>query len=235
MVAAVLTVPGCTLASAHPTPERPSVGSIAAAAVLAQLQALPVDAPFTSTRYTRAEFGQAWSDDVPVPLGHNGCDTRNDILRRDLTMVEVKAGTHGCVVLRGLLSDPYTGTSLTYLRGASVVDVDHVVSLGNAWRTGAARLTPAQRRQFANDPMNLQAAARTANRAKGEQDAAGWLPGNSGWSSTRAAQAAARCTYATRQIAVKTTYHLWVTPAERGALARVLTTDCTTTSGRTAS
>src|SRR5690606_27746738 len=61
-------------------------------------------------------FGPAWSDDVDVDGGHNGCDTRNDVLRRDLTDVALEPGTRRCVVLTGMLADPYTGGQVAFDR-----------------------------------------------------------------------------------------------------------------------
>src|SRR5690606_17678266 len=89
-------------------------------------------------------FGPAWSDDIDVPGGHNGCDTRNDALRRDLTEVVLKPGTQDCVVLTGLLVDPYTGDQVAFDRDrdASGVQIDHVVSLAAAWDHGAAGWDP---------------------------------------------------------------------------------------------
>ncbi|RPA64805.1 HNH endonuclease [Gordonia oryzae] len=186
-----------------------------AALAWSQLQALPVKGRAPKTDYSRAQFGQAWSDDVNVDDGHNGCDTRNDILRRDLIDIIVKPGTRGCVVLSGTLHDPYTGKTLGFSRGAATspaVQIDHVVALSDAWQKGAQQLNPQQRVDFANDPRNLQATDGPTNQKKSAGDAATWLPPNRAY----------RCTYASRQIAVKTAYHLWVTSAERDALARIL-------------
>jgi hypothetical protein len=162
------------------------------------------------TGYDRALFGQAWSD-----VDRNGCDTRNDILRRDLTAYTLKAGTNGCVVLRGTLHDPYTGRTIAFVRGpgtSTAVQIDHVVALGDAWQKGAQRWTQARRTAFANDPLNLLAVDGPTNQRKGDGDAATWLP----------PLRSSRCGYAARQIAVKARYGLWVTAAERDALVRVL-------------
>jgi len=183
---------------------------------VAALGTLPVKGRAPKTGYTRAEFGPAWSDDVDVDGGHNGCDTRNDVLRRDLTAEVLKPGTHACVVLSGTLADPYTGHLIVFARGRSSsakVQIDHVVALGDAWVTGAQQLTPTQRRTLANDPLNLLAVDGPTNGAKGDADAASWLPPNKAF----------RCTYVARQVAVKQRYHLWVTPAEGAQIARVLT------------
>jgi hypothetical protein len=167
--------------------------------------------------YRRELFGQAWSDDVTVDDGHNGCDTRNDILRRDLTAVQIKAGTNGCVVLAGSLDDPYSAQTIAFVRGAATSDavqIDHLVALSDAWRSGAQLLTADQRQNLANDPLNLLAVSGPLNEAKSDGDAASWLPPN----------VAFRCAYVIRQIQVKARYALWVVPAERDAMARILTT-----------
>jgi len=208
--------PGSTEPPAGAPSEPPKVStSDAATAALGMLAFLPVAAPASSAGYSRDQFGQAWSDDVAVAGGHNGCDTRNDILRRDLTAPQIKAGTQGCVVLSGTLSDPYTGLTVQFTRGqttSEAVQIDHLVALSDAWQTGAQQLTASQRQDFANDPLNLQAVTGTVNAAKGDSDAADWLPPNPGY----------RCEYVDRQIQVKTRYTLWVTPAERDAITSVL-------------
>ncbi|MEO9327170.1 GmrSD restriction endonuclease domain-containing protein [Gordonia aurantiaca] len=183
---------------------------------LATLNALPVKGRAPKTGYDRDLFGQRWSDDVDVEGGHNGCDTRNDILRRDLTDITVKPGTRGCVVLSGTLQDPYTGKTIRFVRGqdtSSAVQIDHVVALSDAWQKGAQQLSPQRRADLANDPRNLQAVDGPTNQKKGDGDAATWLPPNKGY----------RCTYVSRQVEVKASYGLWVTQAEKDAIARVLT------------
>ena len=167
------------------------------------------------TGYGRAQFGPAWTDDVTVADGHNGCDTRNDILRRDLTHVVIKAGTDGCVVASGVLRDPYTATVIAFTRGqqtSSAIQIDHVVALGDAWQTGAQQLSLPVRTNMANDRLELLAVSGAANDQKGDADAASWLPPNKAF----------RCSYVAIQVAVKVRYHLWVTPAEHAAIARVL-------------
>jgi len=185
------------------------------ARALVLLARLPVKGRAPKTGYGRAQFGTAWTDDVQVDGGHNGCDTRNDVLRRDLVATIRKPGTGGCVVLSGTLRDPYTGRDIAFVRGertSVAVQIDHVVALSDAWQTGAQRLTAQQRRNLANDPLELLAVDGPTNEAKGDGDAATWLPPNKAY----------RCAYVARQIAVKRAYHLWVTPAERDAMRRVL-------------
>ena len=157
---------------------------------------------------------------MTVADGHNGCDTRNDILRRDLGAVEIKPGSNGCVVLGGTFHDPYTDATVEFQRGdgtSSKVQIDHVVALSDAWQKGAQQWDAATLRNFANDPINLQATIGSFNQQKGDGDAATWLPPNKSY----------RCTYVSRIVDVKSAYGLWVTQAEHDAIARILS-DCDT-------
>jgi len=210
--------PTASLAStspvATPTPTAPATapGPPASGTALAAVAALPVKGRAPRTGYARDQFGQAWFD-----ADRNGCDTRNDILRRDLRNFTLKAGTHGCLVLSGTLVSPYTAATIRFVRGttsSSVVQIDHVVPLSDAWQTGAQRLTRSSRTALANDPLNLLAVDRSSNGSKSDGDAATWLPPNKGY----------RCAYVARQVAVKRKYALWVTAAERDAMLRVLAT-----------
>jgi hypothetical protein len=180
----------------------------AAQTASAVLATLTVKGRAPKTGYARDQFGPAWSD-----VDHNGCDTRDDVLARDLTGETFKPGTHDCVVLSGTLADPYTGQTLQFHKGGGTsVDIDHVVALSDAWQTGAYRWDQARRTALANDPLNLLAVDYSANRQKGDADAATWLP----------AARSYRCHYVARQVAVKAAYGLWVTQAEHDAIARVL-------------
>ncbi len=189
--------------------------------VVAALDGLDVKGRAPRTGYDRALFGQAWTDDVNVDGGHNGCDTRNDVLRRDLRGVTLRPGSHGCTVLTGTLADPYTGQTIEFERGprSSVVQIDHVVALADAWQKGAQQWSSRKRIDFANDPLNLLAVSGTANQAKGAGDAATWLPRNKSF----------RCDYVARQVAVKQKYGAWTTAAEKSAMQRVLS-GCTAVS-----
>jgi hypothetical protein len=172
------------------------------------LETLPVKGRAPKTGYDRVgQFGTAWFD-----VDRNGCDTRNDILSRDLVDI-VRSGP--CKVLSGSLADPYTGSSIDFVRGNTTslaVQIDHVVSLMDAWQSGAQQLDHEQRVALANDPLNLIAVDGSANAQKGASNAASWLPSNKAF----------RCDYAARQISVKAAYRLWVTSSEKSALARVL-------------
>ncbi|WP_410468629.1 HNH endonuclease family protein, partial [Arthrobacter sp. A2-55] len=180
-----------------------------AAKALDVLAGLPIKGRAPKTGYSRSEFGQAWAD-----LDRNGCDTRNDMLNRDLTAKTFKPGTRDCVVLTGVLADPYTATTIDFVRGpqSARVQIDHVVALSDAWQKGAQQLSLQQRTAFANDPLNLLAVDGPTNQKKGDGDAATWLPPNKSY----------RCEYVARQISVKATYKLWVTQAEHDAMARIL-------------
>ncbi len=116
----------------EPIPVPAADSSPDARAALDMLATVPVKGRAPKTGYDRDLFGQAWTDDVDVEFGRNGCDTRNDILRRDLTAIAVKPGSNGCSVLTGTLADAYTGTTIDFVRGAdtsSDVQIDHMVSL----------------------------------------------------------------------------------------------------------
>ena len=181
----------------------------------AKLDTLAIKGRAPKTGYDRALFGERWTDDVAVEYGRNGCDTRNDILRRDLTEVVFKPNSNGCAVLSGILNDPYTGTVAEFRRGydtSSLIQIDHIVALSDAWQKGAQQWDEWTRRDFANDPRNLQATLGWINQQKGDGDAATWLPPN----------AAYRCTFVSRIVEVKAAYGLWVTQAEHDAIAGVL-------------
>jgi len=170
------------------------------------LNTLEVKGRAPKTGYSRAQFPH-WSD-----LDRNGCDSRNEILKRDLTQIVFKVGTKDCKVLSGVLQDPFSNKLLTFTTAKSVVDIDHLVALSNAWQTGAAYFDKSIRTQIANDPINLLAVDAKLNRQKGDGDAATWLPPNKAF----------RCEYVSRQVEVKAKYSLWVTPPERDAIIRVL-------------
>ena len=164
------------------------------------------------TGYSRAQFGPAWSD-----VDRNGCDTRNDILKRDLKAIVFKSPSNPCVILSGVLIDPYSGETIHFLRGVStsaLVQIDHVVALSNAWQTGAFKLNADTRKAFANDPLNLLAVKGSLNSQKGDGDAATWLPPRKSY----------RCAYVSRQVAVKAKYGLWLTAPEKVAILKILNT-----------
>jgi hypothetical protein len=175
---------------------------------LAGLDSLPIKGRAPKTGYSRAEFGPAWAD-----VDHNGCDTRNDVLARDLQDITFRPGTHDCVVITGHFDEPYTGQQMEFVKEkAYEIQIDHVVALGDAWQKGAQQLSAEERKFFANDTLNLLAVNGSANESKGDGDAATWLPPYRPF----------RCAYVARQIAVKVKWRLWMTAAEADASRRVL-------------
>ena len=179
----------------------------------ATLDRLPVKGWDRYTDFARYRFGEAWSDDVNVEFGHNGCNTRDDILRRDLAELVVRPGT--CYAQSGVLHDPYTGQTIAFTRGpdtSDAVQIDHLVSLSDAWYKGARQWDDQRRRDFANDPRNLLAVGAQVNFDKAFRDATAWLPPN----------AAFRCEFVARQIDVKAAYGLWVSRNEKRAMEDVL-------------
>lgn len=170
------------------------------------LDTLEIKGRAPKTGYTRAMFGNGWRKS-------GDCNTRDDILARDLKETDIRS----CKVYSGTLDDPYTGKRIAFMRGANTsgsVQIDHVVALSDAWQKGAQALDSATRENLANDPLELLAVDGKTNQDKIDGDAATWLPPNKAY----------RCRYVARQIAVKQKYGLWVTSAEHDAIARVLST-----------
>jgi Protein of unknown function (DUF1524) len=203
--------PGAQVEVSADAYRRPAVGTdpvVASSEALELLGGLSVKGRAPKTGYDRDEFGDGWPD-----VDFNGCDTRNDVLARDLDGEQLRGGR--CVVVSGTLVDPYTSDTVLFTYGRATSDdvqIDHVVALSNAWQTGAQQLTREQRIAFANDPLNLQATIGAVNAAKGDGDAATWLPPDR----------ASWCAYAAIQVQVKAKYGLWVTPPEHAALVRIL-------------
>ena len=175
---------------------------------LVALNNLEVKGRAPKTGYARSQFPH-WSDP-----DRNGCDARNDTLKRDLTNITYKAGTRDCKVIAGQLLDPFSGKVITFSATKVVIDIDHVVALSNAWQTGAAYFDKNKRSQIANDPLNLLAVDSKLNRQKRDGDAATWLPPSKAF----------RCEYVARQVAVKAKYGLWVTKPEKVAINKILST-----------
>ena len=192
------------VAGSSPAPE-PSAGRTGSALeALDQLATRPAGFAASSARSRGAAFG-TWRD-----LDRNGCTTDDDVLRRDLVRVTMRAGK--CQVASGWLRDRYSGAARRVSVGGGTVTIDSVVPLGDAWAAGAANWTARRRLAFLNDPRNLQAVLTSTASDKAGRNAAGWLPGSTGY----------RCTYVARQVAVKAAYRLSVTAPERAAMQRVL-------------
>jgi hypothetical protein len=174
------------------------------------LSTLAVKGRAPKTGYDRDALFGDWAD----PDG-NGCDARNDVLARDLTNKVFGTGRDKCLVLSGTLLDPYSGKKIDFIRGrgtSNLVPIDHVVAVSDAWQKGAFKWDAAKRINFYNDPLNLKATQLSLNSQKSDSDAASWLPPLKSY----------RCAYVAQQIAVKAKYGVWVTKAERDAMARIL-------------
>jgi hypothetical protein len=194
---------GCAAFIDHP-PAAPAGSALEALALVDVRGRAP------QTGYSRDAFGSGWVD-----TDRNGCDTRNDVLARDLTGEVLEPGTRDCTVVSGTLVDPYSGAAIEFRRGegtSEAVQIDHVVALSDAWQKGARQWDDARRAEFANDPLNLLAVDGPLNMQKGDSDAATWLPPRRSY----------RCAYVARQVAVKLEYGLWMTAAERDAIGSVL-------------
>jgi hypothetical protein len=200
LAALTCVLTACASAGAADPGSRPA--PISATAGMPDLARLTVAPEGSGAGYRRSEFGHGWTD-----TDRNGCLTRDDILSRDL--IEVSRRSR-CVVVAGVLTDPYTGQRVQFSKGRpDRVQIDHIVALAEAWRSGADRWTPDLRVQFANDPLELLATAGAVNDGKGDQDAGTWSP----------ADRHHACVYARRVLAVKVRYSLTVDRRERDALA----------------
>lgn len=199
---------GLLMPKVNPTVGEMTGEYVATGSAAETLQSLTIDDQPSRAGYDRDSFGFRQTDD-----DGNGCDVREDVLARDLT--DVRYRQHGCKVESGTLADPYTGKTIHFVRGArtsSAVQIDHVVALENAWRSGASTWDQAKRYRFGNDMYNLLAVDGPANQEKGSASAAYWLPTNGAY----------RCEYVARQIGVKARYGLSVTTKEKRAMLSVL-------------
>jgi hypothetical protein len=173
------------------------------------LETLTVKGRGPKTGYDRDEFGYAWMDTADgVPLARNGCDTRNDLLRRDGQKLRFRSGSD-CVVVAMTLYDPYTGKDIAWKKAeAAEVQIDHVVPLSYSWQMGSSRWPEDKRERLANDPLNLLPVDGPTNSRKGDSGPASWLPPNK----------AVRCAYVVRFAQVAEKYELPVTRADKRAM-----------------
>ncbi|WP_084611551.1 HNH endonuclease family protein [Tomitella biformata] len=158
-------------------------------------------------------FGPAWSDDTDAEAGRNGCDTRNDVLARTLDQVEYRPGARDCVVVAGVLADPYSGQLLEFTKqDAGAVQIDHVIPLAAAWDLGAHDWPLELRQRFANDvAINLLAVNGPDNQRKSDGTPAEWLPANPAY----------RCFYAGKYLSAAVAYRLPITDADETVLRSV--------------
>lgn len=161
--------------------------------------------------YERDAFGTPWKD-----VDHNGCDTRNDILKRDLTNAVYEPGDT-CVIESGVLNDPYTGKVINFERGrstSSAIQGDHKIPLGYAWYAGARNWTDEQREALANDPENVIAVDGPANGSKSDDGPGAWMPPNTSYA----------CTYVTNFAKVAEKYNLSIQQSDDAKIREVLAT-----------
>lgn len=185
--------------------------AIDAASAQEMLSRLPTVSGVVDAPYQRDLFGERWAD-----VDGNGCDTRNDVLARDLSAVVFREGSGECKVLEGVLVDPYDGHTESFTSGeqtSPLVQIDHIVALAWAWRHGADRWSDAERLVFANDPANLVVTADEINSAKSDSGPAEWMP----------PAAASVCGYVIAWVSVVDAYDLGITGPDREAARSALT------------
>ncbi|WP_428985840.1 HNH endonuclease family protein [Streptomyces pyxinicus] len=200
----------------NPDGTKPGLAAITSAGDKAEARALikkvATKGRGPKTGYARDEFGYAWMDSAPggVPFSHNGCDSRNDLLKRDGEDVRFRGGST-CVVVSLTLHDPYTGRTIAWTKAhATKVQIDHVMPLSYDWQMGAAHWSKGKREDIANDPLNLIPVDGPTNGAKSDSGPASWLPPNQ----------RIRCSYAVRVAQVSVKYDLPVTPSDKEAMLR---------------
>ena len=196
-------------------PGAPEVVRLSPTEALAALERLPrVERWPDGPAYDRDAFGEAWAD-----VDGNGCNQRDDVLLRDAepgTAETARQGACNHDVLAGTWVDPYTGTRLVMTdmkdpAQAQAVQIDHVVPLAEAWRSGASAWSDARRERYANDLGVLVASDGAVNQSKGDDDPAAWLP-----------KQELQCDYALTWVAVKDAWSLAVDDSEASALAGML-------------
>ncbi|RDG38935.1 HNH endonuclease family protein [Streptomyces corynorhini] len=192
LAATLVTAPAAQ--AAMPTP-------VAASTARTYLGTLTVQAEGSSSGYSRDLF--------PHWITQSGtCNTREVVLKRDGTNVVQDSA---CAAVSGNWYSEYDGATTT---SSSSFDIDHMVPLAEAWRSGASSWTTAQRQAFANDLTRPQliAVSASSNRSKGDSDPAKWLPSRTAY----------QCTYVRAWVQVKYYYKLTVDSAEKTALTNAL-------------
>ncbi|MGC4960140.1 HNH endonuclease family protein [Gordonia sp. DT101] len=214
-VLSALIVATGTVAQSDRSTSDPAVGEHADRALRA-LAGVSVLAQRPSREdYQREAFGSAWTDATAAAGGFNGCDTRNDVLARDLTDTR-RAAVSSCprAVVAGEFRSPYTGEFIVFRRDrrAGAVQIDHIVPLAYAWDMGAWSWSPATRMNLANDPANLVAVDAASNLTKSDQEPGRWMPPNKGF----------RCQYSIQFVTVASTYHLLLDASSATTLRKAL-------------
>ncbi|MBF6172427.1 HNH endonuclease family protein [Nocardia blacklockiae] len=216
-LAVVAVLAGCSLITGEPpapgSPTRARLGELLTAVRVVERRTHPGGYQRGCRAGEGCVFGPAWSDDHDGPGGRDGCDSRNAVLTRQLSAVRHRPGSRDCVVVAGVLQDPYTGKRIDFDKTrARAVQIDHVYPLAAAWDMGAANWPLPQRLRFANDiDFNLLAVDGPTNEDKGDRTPAEWLP----------PARAYRCFYAGKYLSAATRYDLPITVADRKALDNV--------------
>ncbi|HVV18943.1 MAG TPA: HNH endonuclease family protein [Pseudonocardiaceae bacterium] len=203
LLSVTVVIVGCLLAACHlPSADPATPTATPTGAPADELAELSIAPDGSMSGYSRDQFGDGWATQA------DHCDSRVDVLKAQGSGVRA----HGCTVTSGHWLSLYDGVTVT---NPHQLDIDHLVPLAEAWRTGASHWTKARREAFANDVTNeLVAVTAHSNRSKGDDPPPGYEPPNR----------AEDCSYATRWIHVKVTYHLTATQQEHDALAAMLTT-----------
>ncbi|MET8470948.1 HNH endonuclease family protein [Streptomyces sp. NPDC006422] len=186
-----------TLLATSPTAQASPPTPVSAATARTYLGELTVKAEGSSDGYSRDKF--------PHWITQSGaCNTREEVLKRDGTNVQTDSN---CAATSGSWYSEYDGATWT---AASDVDIDHVVPLSEAWKSGASSWTTTERQGFANDLTRPQLIAVTdnVNQSKGDQDPAEWMPSRTAYT----------CTYLRMWVQVKHHYDLSVDSAEKSAI-----------------
>ena len=172
------------------------------------LEKLSIKGRAPKTNYSRDQFYDSWPS-------IDGCSLRQIIIKREFGESAVISSDNHCTVVSGEYDEPYTGSHLVFYQKSDIssnIQIDHIVSLSDAWQKGAQNFSAKERYEFATDPLNLLAVEANANKKKSDGDAATWLPPNKKF----------RCQYVARQISVKYKYNLWIANAEYEAMKNIL-------------
>lgn len=204
---------GGAVAPAPGSPTRAQLGQLLSTVSVLDTRPNPPGYDRNCTTGHGCVFGPAWTDDNDAAGGHDGCDTRNNVLAAQLTEVVFRDRTHNCIVVRGTLFDNYTGKRIAFTKqNASAVQIDHVYPLAAAWDMGAANWPIELRTRFANDvEFNLLAVDGQANQSKSDKTPGRWLPPNKAY----------HCFYAGKFVTAASRYHLPVTRSDHTAIARI--------------
>ena len=169
---------------------------------------LPIGSPNEEAKYDRKHWGR-WID------ADRDCqNTRAEVLIDESLGPVGFTDARECVVASGRWLDPYTGIVIEI---AGDLDIDHMVPLANAHRSGGWAWTSQEKKNYANSLSfdgHLIAVTASANRSKGARGPETWRPPDANhW-----------CDYAINWIVVKNTWDLTASNDEWNALTEMLET-----------